>query len=203
MAGYDVDLFVIGAGPRRARREGRGGPWRQGHDREEFRIADLRDPGLRAKKLLVYASRFKDHFVDAAGSAGRLPRFLRLADARRRKEKEISRLSAIYRNNLDRQASPSKTAAPKSWMRMCASYCRWPQTERKNHSYQHGGAPVLEPDIPGANMRSPRTKFRSSALPKRMLMLAAAISRSSSLRFSRARHGRHACYARRKCVARF
>src|SRR3981081_3731317 len=105
MAVYDVDLFVIGAGSggvRAARVAAAHGA--KVMIAEEFRIGGtcvIR--GCGPKKLLVYASRYKDPIADAAGFGWNLsaPSFdwQRLVAA---KEKEISRLSAIYRDNLDK-----------------------------------------------------------------------------------------------------
>ncbi len=101
---FDVDLFVIGAGSGgvRAARIAAGHGARA-TVAEEFRIGGtcvIR--GCVPKKLLVYASRFADSFHDARAfgwSVGEL-RFdwSALVAA---KEKEISRLSAIYRANLE------------------------------------------------------------------------------------------------------
>ncbi|MGH6864509.1 MAG: FAD-dependent oxidoreductase, partial [Methylocella sp.] len=69
MAAYDFDLFVIGAGSggvRAARVAAAHGA--KVMIAEEFRIGGtcvIR--GCVPKKLMVYASRYKDHFADAAG----------------------------------------------------------------------------------------------------------------------------------------
>ena len=100
---YDVDLIVIGAGSggvRAARVAAAHGA--KAMIAEEFRIGGtcvIR--GCVPKKLLVYASRFADAFRDAAAfgwSVGE-PRFdwAKLVAA---KEAEISRLSSVYRANL-------------------------------------------------------------------------------------------------------
>ena len=100
---FDVDLFVIGAGSGgvRAARIAAGHGART-VVAEESRIGGtcvIR--GCVPKKLYVYASRFAEHFADAAGfgwSVG-TPTFdwPTLVAA---KEKEITRLSAAYRANL-------------------------------------------------------------------------------------------------------
>ena len=100
---FDVDLFVIGAGSggvRAARIAASHGA--KTIVAEEFRIGGtcvIR--GCVPKKLLVYASRFADSFRDAEAfgwSVGE-PQFdwRKLVAA---KEKEITRLSGIYRANL-------------------------------------------------------------------------------------------------------
>jgi glutathione reductase (NADPH) len=102
---FDVDLFVIGAGSGgvRAARIAAGYGARA-MVAEEFRIGGtcvIR--GCVPKKLLVYASRFADDFADAAGYGWRVgeTRFdwPTMVAA---KEKEITRLSAIYRANLEK-----------------------------------------------------------------------------------------------------
>ncbi len=102
---FDVDLFVIGAGSggvRAARIAAQYGA--KVIVAEEFRVGGtcvIR--GCVPKKLLVYASRFADDFGDAKGygwSVGET-RFdwPTLVAA---KEREITRLSAIYRANLEK-----------------------------------------------------------------------------------------------------
>ena len=104
MAEFDFDLFVIGAGSggvRAARiAAGYGAKVMLA---EEFRIGGtcvIR--GCVPKKLMVYASRFADEFADAAGYGWSVPQatfdWAKLVAA---KEKEISRLSAIYRAHLE------------------------------------------------------------------------------------------------------
>lgn len=105
MAEFDVDLFVIGAGSGgvRAARIA-AGYGAKVLVAEEFRIGGtcvIR--GCIPKKLMVYASRFKDEFEDAAGFGWNVsqPSF----DWRTyvtAKEKEITRLSGIYRANLEK-----------------------------------------------------------------------------------------------------
>ncbi len=101
---FDVDLFVIGAGSggvRAARiAAGHGAKTMVA---EEFRIGGtcvIR--GCVPKKLLVYASRFADAFRDAEGfgwSVGETHfEWPKLVAA---KEKEITRLSEVYRASLE------------------------------------------------------------------------------------------------------
>jgi glutathione reductase (NADPH) len=101
---FDVDLFVIGAGSGGVR----AARIAAGHGAkiavaEEFRVGGtcvIR--GCVPKKLLVYASRFADDFADARGFGWSVgpTRFdwPRLVAA---KEREVSRLSAIYRAGLE------------------------------------------------------------------------------------------------------
>jgi glutathione reductase (NADPH) len=106
MAEFDYDLFVIGAGSGgvRAARIAAGYGARV-MVAEEFRIGGtcvIR--GCVPKKLYVYASRFADDFEDAAGYGWTLPvapqfDWHKLVAS---KEKEITRLSGIYRTNLEK-----------------------------------------------------------------------------------------------------
>ena len=105
MAEFDVDLFVIGAGSGgvRAARIAAGYGAKVAVA-EEFRVGGtcvIR--GCVPKKLMVYASRFKDDFEDAAGFGWSVPQpsfdWRKLVDA---KEREITRLSGIYRSNLEK-----------------------------------------------------------------------------------------------------
>ena len=103
MTDFDFDLFCIGAGSggtRASRIAASHGA--KVAVAEDYRIGGtcvIR--GCVPKKLLVYASRFADDFEDAAGYGWSVepPRFdwARLVAS---KEKEISRLSGIYRANL-------------------------------------------------------------------------------------------------------
>lgn len=104
MSGFDVDFFVIGAGSGgvRAARIAAGHGARVAIA-EEFRFGGtcvIR--GCVPKKLYVYASRFADEFADAAGFGWNFPEAPRFDWPKlvAAKEQEISRLSAIYENNL-------------------------------------------------------------------------------------------------------
>src|SRR5450432_3667430 len=100
MADHDVDLFVIGAGSGgvRAARIAAGYGAKVGIA-EEYRVGGtcvIR--GCVPKKLLVYASRFRDEFEDAQGFGWTLdaPRFdwPTLIAA---KDQEIARLEGLYK----------------------------------------------------------------------------------------------------------
>jgi glutathione reductase (NADPH) len=105
MTSYDYDLFVIGAGSggvRAARIAATHGA--KVAIAEEYRFGGtcvIR--GCVPKKLLVYASRFRDDFEDAAafGWTTGEPHFdwtTLIAN----KDKEIDRLEGLYRRNLER-----------------------------------------------------------------------------------------------------
>ena len=106
MANFDVDLFVVGAGSggTRAARiaAGHGGKVMVA---EEYRIGGtcvIR--GCVPKKLLVYASRFADDFEDAAGFGWTLPQkpAFDWTTLVANKDREIARLSGLYRHGLDK-----------------------------------------------------------------------------------------------------
>lgn len=105
MASYDFDLFVIGGGSGgvRAARIAAGYGARVGVA-EEYRYGGtcvIR--GCVPKKLLVYASRFRDDFEDAPGFGWTVPDatfdWPALIAA---KDKEIGRLEAAYQGTLQR-----------------------------------------------------------------------------------------------------
>jgi glutathione reductase (NADPH) len=105
MTTYDYDLFVIGGGSggvRAARIAATHGA--KVAIAEEYRFGGtcvIR--GCVPKKLLVYASRFRDDFEDAAGfgwtvGESRFDWTTLIAN----KDKEVARLEGIYRRNLER-----------------------------------------------------------------------------------------------------
>jgi glutathione reductase (NADPH) len=176
MATYDVDLFVIGAGSggvRAARVAALHGA--KVMIAEEFRIGGtcvIR--GCVPKKLMVYASRYKDHFADAGGFGWTLaePSFdwQKLVAA---KEKEISRLSAIYRDNLEKAGVAVEdcraTIEDAHSVRLLASG----RTVSANFILiSTGAAPFLEPDIPGREYAITSNEiFDLPELPKRLLIV--------------------------------
>ncbi len=105
MAKHDYDLFVIGAGSGgvRAARIAAGYGAKVGIA-EEYRVGGtcvIR--GCVPKKLLVYASRFRDEFEDAAGFGWNVgattfdwPTLIA------NKDKEIARLEGLYKINLEK-----------------------------------------------------------------------------------------------------
>ncbi|MGH6867723.1 MAG: glutathione-disulfide reductase [Methylocella sp.] len=176
MAGYDVDLFVIGAGSggvRAARVAAAHGA--KVMIAEEFRIGGtcvIR--GCVPKKLMVYASRYKDHFADAAGFGWTLAEtsfdWQRLVAA---KEKEISRLSAIYRTNLDKAGvaivDSRATIEDGHGVRLLSSGRK---VSARIILISTGAAPVLEPDIPGREYAITSNEiFDLPELPKRLLIV--------------------------------
>jgi glutathione reductase (NADPH) len=176
MASYDVDLFVIGAGSggvRAARVAAAHGATVM--IAEEFRIGGtcvIR--GCVPKKLMVYASRYKDHFEDAAGFGWALaaPSFdwARLVAA---KEKEITRLSAAYRANLEKAGIAIEDSRAEiddaHCLRLLASGRK---VSAKVILIATGARPVLEPDVPGSEHAITSNEvFDLASLPKRMLII--------------------------------
>jgi len=122
------------------------------------------------------------------------------------KEKEISRLSAIYRNNLDKAGVAIEDSRAEI---VDAHGVRLIADGRKLSAriilISTGGAPVLEPDIPGREYAiTSNEKFSIFRHCKAYADCWRRLYRGRvRCDFRAARHGRHACYARRKCVARF
>ncbi len=175
MTGYDFDLFVIGAGSggvRAARVAAAHGA--KVIIAEEFRIGGtcvIR--GCVPKKLMVYASRYKDHFEDAAGFGWRVEeRSFDWPSLVAAKEKEISRLSAIYRTNLEKAGVAIEE---------CRAVIEDPHTVRLTGGRRvsarfillaTGSRPVLDPDVPGREFAITSNEvFDLPTLPERMLII--------------------------------
>jgi glutathione reductase (NADPH) len=172
---FDVDLFVIGAGSGgvRAARIAAGYGARA-MVAEEFRIGGtcvIR--GCVPKKLLVYASRFADDFADAAGYGWRVgdPRFdwPTMVAA---KEKEITRLSAIYRANLEKAGvriveERAEIAGPQS-VRLASGRL----ISAKHILIATGGAPEFPQNIDGREYAiSSNEVFDLKSFPNRLLVV--------------------------------
>jgi glutathione reductase (NADPH) len=176
MAGFDVDLFVIGAGSGgvRAARIA-AGYGAKVMVAEEFRVGGtcvIR--GCVPKKLMVYASRFADDFADAEGFGWTVQNasfdWPKLVAA---KEKEITRLSGIYRTNLDKA---SVTVIDTRAVVLDAHTIHLLADGRKISAryilVATGGTPVLEPDVPGRDYAITSNEiFDLPALPKHMLVV--------------------------------
>src|SRR5690349_5173553 len=105
MAGYDFDLFIIGAGSggvRAARVAAEHGA--RVMVAEEDRVGGtcvIR--GCVPKKLLVYASRYADEFVDAAGYGWTVPQpTFNWSTLVHNKDAEVARLERAYTTTLER-----------------------------------------------------------------------------------------------------
>lgn len=153
MSTFDFDLFVIGAGSggvRAARIS--AGYGAKVAIAEEFRYGGtcvIR--GCVPKKLLVYASRFRDEFEDAVGFgwAASVPEFdwpTLIAN----KDREITRLEGLYKGGLERAgvqliSSRAEVTGPNS-VRIAAT---GDTVTARTILVATGGRPVV-PDIPGA-----------------------------------------------------
>lgn len=176
MTGFDVDLFVIGAGSggvRAARIAASHGA--KVLVAEEFRVGGtcvIR--GCVPKKLMVYASRFLDDFTDAKGFGWHVPEpsfdWPSLVAA---KEKEITRLSAIYRANLDKagvEILDSRAEVEDAHGLRLAKDGR--RIRARYILVATGGTPVLEPDIPGRDHAiSSNEIFDLPRQPRRLLIV--------------------------------
>jgi len=175
MSEADFDLFVIGAGSggvRAARIAANHGA--KVAIAEEHRIGGtcvIR--GCVPKKLLVYASRFADDFEDARGFGWDLgdPEFdwPALVAA---KDKEISRLEAIYRSNLERAGvvifeERAEVAGPTA-VRLTDS---GRQVGARKILIATGGKPSLGEAIPGLeHVITSNEAFNLKALPERIVV---------------------------------
>jgi glutathione reductase (NADPH) len=175
MGDFDVDLFVIGAGSGGVR----AARIAAGHGAkvlvaEEFRVGGtcvIR--GCVPKKLMVYASRFHDDFADAAGFGWSLaaPSFdwRKLVAA---KEEEISRLSAIYRANLAKADAPILDCRAEVDDAHTVRVADGRRISARTILVATGGAPVLEPDVPGREHAITSNEiFDLPELPERMLIV--------------------------------
>ena len=178
MADFDLDLFVIGAGSggvRAARIS--AGYGAKVAIAEEFRVGGICViRGCVPKKLMVYASRFRDDFDDATGFGWTIPArsfdWPKLVAA---KEKEISRLSAIYRANLHKAGvaiiDSRAEVEDAHTVRLLADGEKF---RARKILISTGGAPVLDPVIPGGEFAITSNEvFDLPSLPERLLIVGA------------------------------
>ncbi len=174
MSGYDVDLFVIGGGSggvRAARMAAQHGA--RVMLAEEYRVGGtcvIR--GCIPKKLLVYASRFRAEFEDAAGYGWDVahatfdwPTLIA------NKDKEIGRLEAAYTATLKKAGvSVAKTRA----VLADAHTVRLADGQRVRAAYiliATGGAPTFGDPIPGLEHAiSSNEAFDLQRLPPQVLI---------------------------------
>ncbi|HTV34473.1 MAG TPA: glutathione-disulfide reductase [Methylocella sp.] len=176
MADEDVDLFVIGAGSggvRAARIAASHGA--KVMIAEDFRIGGtcvIR--GCVPKKLLVYASRYKDHFADSAGFGWSLPKpsfdWPQLVAA---KEKEISRLSGLYRANLEKSGVKiTESRASLADAQSVHLEASDQKVRARKILVSTGAVPVFEPDIPGREFAITSNEiFDLPALPESLAIV--------------------------------
>jgi len=176
MAGYDYDLFVIGAGSggvRAARVAADHGA--------KVAIAEADRVGgtcvIRGcvpKKLLVYASRFQDEFEDAAGFGwtvgGTSFDWARLIA---NKDAEIARLEGIYVRNLEQAG----VTLLRQRAEVAGSHSvRLPGDGRvltaRTILIATGGRPNVEADLPGGeHVITSNEAFHLAELPKRIVIV--------------------------------
>jgi glutathione reductase (NADPH) len=174
MAEYDVDLFIIGAGSggvRAARIAGEHGA--KVMVAEEDRVGGtcvIR--GCVPKKLLVYASRYADDFVDAAGYGWTVPQpTFHWPTLIHNKDAEIARLERAYITTLERAGA--KLVRQRAVLED-AHTLRLADGTKLSAKYiliATGGGAALGPDIPGLqHVISSNEAFDLPELPKSILI---------------------------------
>ena len=175
MSEFDYDLFVIGAGSGgvRAARIAAGYGARVGIA-EEYRFGGtcvIR--GCVPKKLMVYASRFRDDFEDAAGFGWSVPKAsFDWPTLIANKDAEITRLEGIYRRNLDNAgvtvfAERAAVEGPNA-VRL--------QSENRVVTagkilVATGGTPNLDVDLPGIeHVITSNEVFHLDSMPERIII---------------------------------
>jgi glutathione reductase (NADPH) len=174
MSDFDVDLFVIGGGSggvRAARIAAQHGA--RVMLAEEYRLGGtcvIR--GCVPKKLLVYASRFRGEFEDAAGFGWTVPHAtFDWATLIANKDKEIARLETVYGSLLERAG----VKVFKSRATLVDAHTVQVATgERVRAAYvliSTGGAPSLGDQIPGIEHAiSSNEAFHLTSLPRRIVI---------------------------------
>ena len=175
MTSYDYDFFVIGAGSggvRAARIAATHGA--KVAIAEDFRIGGtcvIR--GCVPKKLFVIASRFRDEFEDARGFGWRIENasfdWPTLVAA---KEKEISRLSGLYEQNLAKSGVEIFRARASVAGADSVRLADGRLLRARAILVATGGAPWVAPDLPGAELAiSSNEIFDLPQFPKRLAIL--------------------------------
>jgi glutathione reductase (NADPH) len=175
MTQYDYDLVVLGAGSggvRAARIAASHGA--KVAIAEEFRIGGtcvIR--GCVPKKLYVMASRFHDDFEDAAGFGWTVgPARFDWKTLVSAKEAEITRLSGLYAQNLEKSGvalmrQRGVVAGPNE-----VAFADGTRATARVILVATGGAPVLRPQIPGIEHAiSSNEIFDLAEFPERLLVV--------------------------------
>jgi glutathione reductase (NADPH) len=174
MSDYDVDLFVIGGGSggvRAARIAAQHGA--RVMLAEEYRLGGtcvIR--GCVPKKLLVYASRFRGEFEDAAGFGWTVPQMsFDWPTLIANKDREISRLESVYNNLLEK----SGVKVFKSRATLADAHTVQVATgDRVRAAYvlvSTGGTPSFGDRIPGIEHAiSSNEAFHLAELPRRVVI---------------------------------
>ena len=176
MSEFDYDLFVIGGGSGGVR----AARIAAGHGAkvaiaEEYRFGGtcvIR--GCVPKKLLVYASRFRDEFEDAAGFGWSVEeRALRLADA----DRQQGRRDRPPRRPLPRRPGAGRRrhhAGPRRAGRRAhgGRAARRPQDHGRAPSWSRPAAAPCVPDVPGAGHAiTSNEAFHLDSLPKSIVIV--------------------------------
>src|SRR5689334_7187528 len=175
MSEFDYDLFVIGGGSggvRAARIS--AGYGAKVAIAEEYRFGGtcvIR--GCVPKKLLVYASRFRDDFEDAAGFGWSVsPPSFDWPTLIANKDAEITRLEGLYRQGLERAG----VAIMQARAELADAHTLSVQPGNRKVTARTvlvatGGRPVV-PDVPGAGHAiTSNEAFHLDALPKSILIV--------------------------------
>ena len=172
-----VDFFVIGAGSGGVR----AGRIAASHGARVVVAEDHRIGGtcvIRGcvpKKLYVYASRFADEFADAAGFGWTLgaTRFDWPALVRA-KEGEISRLSGLYRQNLEKAGARFVETRARLEGPHGIVTADGRRFEAEHILVATGGRPTLHPEIPGLEYAITSNEiFDLPVFPRRLLVVGA------------------------------
>lgn len=175
MTSYDCDLFVIGAGSggtRAARIAAQHGA--RVVIAEEFRFGGtcvIR--GCVPKKLMVYASRFKDAFDDAAGFGWTVQaptfdwHFFVQA-----KEREITRLSGIYVKNLQKAGVALKSCRARVTGPHSVALADGSTYSAGTILVATGGHPLKPEDLPGSDLAITSNEiFDLPIFPERLVIV--------------------------------
>jgi glutathione reductase (NADPH) len=177
MSEFETDLFVIGAGSGgvRAARIA-AGHGAKAMVAEEFRIGGtcvIR--GCVPKKLYVYASRFADSFNDSKAFGWVVPQPLEFHWRKlvAGKEAEISRLSSIYETNLRKAGVEVFEERAEVLDPHEVRLIRSGRVIRARHILvATGGAPVMQPAIPGLEHAiSSNEIFDLPQFPRRLVVI--------------------------------
>jgi glutathione reductase (NADPH) len=172
-----VDYFVIGAGSGGVR----SGRIAASHGAkvivaEDFRIGGtcvIR--GCVPKKLYVYASRFADEFADAAGFGWTVgATSFDWPDLVRAKEGEITRLSGLYRQNLEKAGASFVESRVRVDGPNAVVTADGRRIEAEHILVATGGRPTMHPDIPGLEHAITSNEiFDLKVFPRRLVVVGA------------------------------
>ncbi|MEM8974248.1 MAG: glutathione-disulfide reductase [Pseudomonadota bacterium] len=175
MTGFDYDLFVIGGGSGgvRAARIAAGHGAKVGLA-EEYRYGGtcvIR--GCVPKKLMVYASRFRDEFEDAVGFgwSETQPTF-NWSTLIANKDKEIARLEGAYLGNLERAGvTPYRSRAEVVDRNTIKLLTDGTTVTADNILIATGGHVNLDPKLPGIeHVITSNEAFHLEEMPKRVVV---------------------------------